>query len=102
AFSPTRNARLKQFCSEWLARISQLNFDSMSLAGRVDYLLFKNQLDYELRQLGIQSKQLAETESLIPFAKTIIELEEARWRMEPVNSEKMAAIMTSLGKQIDE
>ena len=102
AFSPARFARLKQFCSEWLARLAGINFDSMSQAGRVDYLLFKNQLDYELRQFDIQLKQFAETESLIPFAKTIIELEEARRRMEPINSEKTAARLTSLSKQIND
>jgi uncharacterized protein (DUF885 family) len=102
AFSPARLARLKQFCSEWLARLAEINFDSMSQAGRVDYLLFKNQLDYELRQFDIQLKQFAQTESLIPFAKTIIELEESRRRMEPVNSEKTAAMLTSLSKQIND
>lgn len=102
AFSPARLARLKQFCSEWRARLAEINFDSMSQAGRVDYLLFKNQLDYELRQFDIQSKQVAETESLIPFAKTIIELEEARRRMESINSEKTAALLTSLSKQIND
>ena len=102
AYSPARFARLKQFCSEWRARLAEINFDSMSQAGRVDYLLFKNQLDYELRQFDIQSKQFAETESLIPFAKTIIELEESRRRMEPINSEKTAARLTSLSKQIND
>jgi uncharacterized protein (DUF885 family) len=102
AFSPARLARLKQFCSEWLARLARMDFDSMSQAGRVDYLLFKNQLDHELRQFDIQSKQLAQTESLIPFAKTIIGLEEARRRMEPVGAEKTAAMLTSLSKQIDD
>jgi len=102
AFSPARRSRLKQFCSEWLSKLARVNFDSMSLEGQVDYLLFKNQLDYELRQLDIQSNQFAETETLIPFARVIIELEEARRRMEPVNSEKMAAMMTALNKQIGE
>jgi uncharacterized protein (DUF885 family) len=102
AFSPARRARLKQFCSEWLDGLARVDFDSMSQAGRVDYLLFKNHLEYEMRQLDIQSKQFAETEALVPFAKTVVELEEARRRMEPVNSEKMAAVMTGLGKQVDE
>ncbi len=102
AFSPARFARLKQFCSQWRARLAGVNFDSMSQAGRVDYLLFKNQLDYELRQFDAQLKQFAETESLIPFAKTIIELEESRRRMEPINSEKTAAQLTSLSKQIND
>ena len=58
----------------------------MSQDGKIDYILFKNHLEYELRQLDIQSRQLAEIEPLLPFAAKIIELEETRRRMEPIDS----------------
>src|SRR5262249_38934489 len=51
AFSPARHARMKQFYDDWLTRIDGANFDTMGQDGRIDYLLFRNQLDYELRQL---------------------------------------------------
>ncbi|MCI0490131.1 MAG: DUF885 domain-containing protein [Blastocatellia bacterium] len=100
--SPTRDARLKQFYTEWLAGLERMNFDAMSHDGRIDYLLFKNQLDYELRQVDIRAKQFAEMQPLLPFAGTIIELEESRRRMEPVDSAKLAALLTNLNKQIEE
>jgi hypothetical protein len=74
----------------------------MSEDGKIDYLLFKNHLEYELRQLDIQAKQLSEIEPLIPFAGTIIGLEEARRRMEPIDSAKIATTLTDLRKQVDE
>ncbi|HEU4435516.1 MAG TPA: hypothetical protein VFR51_19170, partial [Pyrinomonadaceae bacterium] len=74
--SPTRRDRFKKFYTEWLTSLQSLDFDSMSQDGKVDYILFKNHLEYELRQLDIQAKQLAEIQPLIPFAKTIIDLEE--------------------------
>jgi len=49
----------------------------MSQEGKVDYLLFKNHLEHELRQLDIEEKQQAEIASLIPFSRAIIDLEEA-------------------------
>src|SRR5581483_5596725 len=67
-----------------------------------DYLLFKNHLGHELRQVEIQTKQLAETEPLIPFANALIELHEARRRMDPINPQKTAATLTGLNKQIGE
>lgn len=100
--SATRTTRMKQFYSEWLARLAQMNFDALSQAGRVDYLLFKNQLEYEQRQLDIQARQYAETELLMPFAKTIIEFEESRRRMEPINSAKTAEALTRLSRQIED
>jgi uncharacterized protein (DUF885 family) len=100
--SPNRRARLKKFYEENLNSLKSLDFDAMSQDGKIDYLLFKNHLEYELRQSDIQEKQLAEIQPLIPFADTIIELEETRRRMEPINSAKIAATLTELRKKIDE
>ena len=102
SISPVRAARFRQLYSDWLAEIQKLNFDSMSQEGKIDYLLLKNHLEYELRQLDIQGKQLAEIQALVPIMKSIIELEETRRRMEPIDSAKTAAALTSLKKQIDE
>ena len=102
AVSRGRRERFKKFYDEWLNSLKSLDFDSMSQDGKVDYLLFKNHLEYEQRQIDIQSRQLTEIESLIPFAAKIIELEETRRRMEPINSAKTAATLTELRKQVDE
>lgn len=100
--STARQARMKLFYSDWQARLARLDFNRLSHDGQVDYLLFKNHLDHELRQLDLQAKQLAETEPLMPFARAIIELHEARRRMEPVNPQKTAALLNELNKQITE
>ena len=100
--STARRERFKKFYEDWLASLKAQDFDSMSEDGKIDYLLFKNHLEYELRQLDIQAQQLAEIQPLIPFATVIINLEEARRRMEPIDSAKVAATLTDLRKQVDE
>ncbi len=100
--SRSRRERFKKFYQEWLASLQSLGFDSMSQDGKIDYLLFKNHLEYELRQLDIQARQLSEIEPLVPFAAKIIELEETRRRMEPIDSAKVAATLNDLRKQVDE
>ena len=102
ANSQRRRDRFSRFYSEWLASLRSLNFDSMSQDGKIDYLLFKNHLEYELRQLDIQSRQLSEIEPLVPFATKIIELEELRRNMAPIDSAKTAAALNDLRKQVDE
>jgi uncharacterized protein (DUF885 family) len=99
--SSARQARMKQFYSDWLATLAKLDFDSMSQDGRIDYLLFKNHLDHELRQLDLQVKALAEVATLVPFAQTITDLEDARRRMEAIDSAGIAALFTKMAKQID-
>ncbi len=99
--SSARQARMKQFYTDWLATLAKLDFDSMSEDGRIDYLLFKNHLDHELRQLDLQTKALAEVATLVPFAQTITDLEDARRRMEAVDSARIAALFTKMAKQVD-
>src|SRR4051794_1343782 len=102
AVSRSRRERFKKFYEEWLVSLQSLDFDSMSQDGKIDYILFKNHLEYELRQLDIQARQLTEIEPLVPFADKIIDLEEARRRMEPIDSAKVAASLNDLRKQVDD
>jgi uncharacterized protein (DUF885 family) len=102
ASSPARRERFRKFYGDALERIRQLNFDAMSQAGKVDYVLFRNHLERELRQLDIEEKQLADLGPLAPFAPAIVSLEEARRRMEPIDSAKTAAILNDVKKQIEE
>src|SRR5688572_32861818 len=74
----------------------------MNQSGKVDYVLFRTYLERELRQLDIEEKQLAEMKPLIPFAPAIVSLEEARRRMEPIDSPKTAATLNELKRQIEE
>ncbi len=99
--SPARQARFKQFYSDWLAMLAKLNFDAMSQDGKVDYLLLKTHLNRELQQLELGQRSLAEMAPLIPFAQTIIELAEARRWMEKIDPAKVAATLNELHKQIE-
>jgi len=102
ATSPARRERFRKLYNDWLALLPKTDFDSLSQDGKIDYILFKNHLEYELRQLDIQAKQSEEIQPLIPFARTIIDFEETRRRMEPMDSAKAAATLTDLKKQVDD
>lgn len=99
--SPGRQARFKQFYADWLGQIGKLNFDAISPDGKVDYVLFRNHLEHELKQSEIEGKALAEIAPLLPFAQTITDLAEARRRMEKIDSPKIAAQLNELNKQIE-
>jgi uncharacterized protein (DUF885 family) len=102
AMSPARATRFHQFYADWIAQLQKLNFDAMNQEGKVDYILLKNHLEYESRQLDIQARQITEIEPLVPFATSIINLEETRRRMEPIDSSKTATLLTALKKQIED
>lgn len=99
--SPVRRGKLQQFYGDWLAMLQQMDFNALKHDEQVDYLLFKNHLDHQLRQSELRAAQLAELAPLLPFAQKIIDLEEARRRMDSVDAAKTATLMNQLGKQIE-
>lgn len=101
-YSPIRRARFKQFYTEWLTDLRSLDFNALSEQERVDYLLFQNHLNRELQQLDVETKRFAEMEPLIPFAKDLIALEDSRRALEPVDQQKVAALLNTILKQVQE
>src|SRR4051794_9890741 len=82
--------RREVFLSDWQKDLGKADFGRLSQEGKVDYLLLKTHLDHELSQVNFRRKRDAETAALAPFASTIDNLEETRWRVEPVDPEKAA------------
>lgn len=99
--SPTRAAQRERFLSEWRRLLGEVEFDSLSQEGRIDYILMRNHLDYELRQIGIDRVSQAEIAPLLPFAEVILRLDERRLAKERVDAAAAAAALTDLVGQID-
>ncbi|MGI8741001.1 MAG: DUF885 family protein [Bryobacteraceae bacterium] len=99
--STARRDRMQQLYAEWLDRLAKVDFNSLSQAGRIDYLLFQNHLQHELRQLDLTAKNQAEAASLVPFAQTIVSLEDARRHMGTLDPAKAAGVLDALGKQVE-
>ena len=98
----SRQSRLKEFLTEWQTRLRAMNFESMSQDGKVDYVLLRNRLDHDLRQLELDVKAQAEAAAYTGFAPTIFVLEEKRRKLEPVNPREAASTLTALAKQVGE
>jgi len=98
--SPNRAARFRALYTDRLNFLAKQNFDALNHDEQVDYLLFKNYLAHELRELDRQDKQLEEMAALVPFAKTVSDLEDARRRLETLDAAKTAALLNELNKTI--
>jgi uncharacterized protein (DUF885 family) len=98
--SPNRRARLRELYTERLTFLNRQNFDALNHDEQIDYLLFKNYLDHEIKELDRNARQLEEMAALIPFARTISDLEDSRRRLEPIDPARVAALFNDLNKQI--
>jgi uncharacterized protein (DUF885 family) len=98
--SPNRAERFRQFYTDWIAFLERQNFNSLNHDEQIDYILFKNYLAHELKELDRYGKQIEEMSALIPFARTISDLEDARRRLETIDSAKIAALLNDLNQNI--
>jgi uncharacterized protein (DUF885 family) len=102
SISPARDRALRQFAAAWRAALDRVDFDRLSPHGRSEHILFRNLLAREIHELDLEKKRLDEMEPLIPFAAAIVELREARQRVDPLDPAKAASTLTQLNKQVDE
>ncbi len=102
ALAPSRDARLRELYREWLDSLGEWDFASLSLEGKVDYVLFRNDLEYQLHSLDTKAKQYAEMEPLLPFAKIIFDFDDGRRRMETLDSRHAAELVAQIKKEIEE
>ena len=79
-----------------------VDFAALGPDERIDDLLFRNQLRFELRELEHEQKKVTEVSALLPFSPAIVQLEEARRRMEPVQAERSAKVLTDISGQISQ
>ena len=67
--SAARQTALERFYTDQLRLVEKVNFDVLSQAGRVDYLLIRDLLLRDRRQLANEARQEAEIAPLIPFQR---------------------------------
>jgi len=100
-YSPIRRERLRSFNDEWRERLERIDFDALSQEGRIDYVLLDNELRYQLALLDREENTFEQMSPWLPFAGTIMELEESRRRLEPVEPAALARTLAGLAQEID-
>ena len=80
ANSPGQRERMLQLDNEYLDKLSQLDFDAMSIHGQVDYVLLKRKIEANIRSLEAEAVQYRRIEHYLPFAGAIYDFEAKRRR----------------------
>lgn len=98
--SANRITRIRDLYSGYLQMLGRLDFASLNSDEKIDYVLFKNHIEHETKELARFERQLAEMAPILPFAKTISDLEDTRRRLETIDPARTAAVLTDLARQI--
>ena len=99
--SPARRKRMEQFTRDWIAQLGKVDFDGLNSSGRIDYVMFRDYLEHELRMIELIAQWRSETEPIIPFAQNIVSLEESRRKMETMDAKETAAKLTLLVADVE-
>lgn len=98
--SPERRERLLGLINDYLIKIDKLDFEKMNINGKVDYLLFKRDLEDEKYKLEKEAKEYTQVVKYLPFSERIYALQKPRRRGLAVNGQDVAKELNDVSKQI--
>jgi uncharacterized protein (DUF885 family) len=100
-YSPAQRERMREFYTSWRTRLAAVDFEGLNQESRVDYVLLDNDLRYRLVMLDREAQQYQEMLPWLPIAPTIMDLEETRRRLEPIDPAQIASTLARLAQRID-
>src|SRR6185503_16881804 len=98
--SPERRKRLLQLIEEYEDKLKKQSFDKWNVNGKVDYILFKRNMESEQYQLLEEQKVYDQVAQYLPFSDRIYALQKPRRRGLAVNGEAVAKELDDINKVI--
>jgi len=100
-YSPERGKRYQELCRGYLAKLDTLHFDGLTTGCKVDYVLFKRDLNEEIHRYDEEAKSYqALHEAWFPFADTLYAMEKARRRGKRPDAHLVAADFYAITQQL--
>lgn len=99
--SAVRIDRLRKFDGDWLVALAAVDFATVSTAAREELLSLRSKVEDNRKELNRRAADVQEIAPLVPFANTIINLEEARRRVDAVDAIKAAARVDTMRKHVE-
>ena len=98
--SAERYGRLETFDRAWLERLGDLDFEALDLASKIDHVLLRVRLEYLRTTAERDRARLDGLVAFLPFAEEVVTLEEARWRVEPLDHATAARQLDRLAQGV--
>lgn len=88
-----RGEEFGRFYRQWLAALDALPFDTLGVDDRIDWVMLRNEIEFELREQGDVAARFASAEPLVPFARPLIDMAEERRLMKAQDGRATAALL---------
>ncbi|NCI46783.1 DUF885 domain-containing protein [Sediminibacterium sp. WSJ-3] len=100
AGSPERNKRLQELVTEYRKKLAAVNFKNLSQECKVDYILFKRDLQERMTQLQSEAEEVGRIRPWIAFGDKVYALEQKRRRGFQPDAEKVASEWAAMAGEI--
>src|SRR5579884_3733521 len=98
--APERAEALADFDQTWLALLQAVPFGQLDADARIDWILLRARIEKDGQQRAIAESKRAEMAPLLPFAPSILALDNELRHMIFVNGADAAARVSRIGDQI--
>ncbi len=98
--SPERRKRLLELIDQYFDKLKKLPFEKWNVNGKVDYVLFKRNLESERYQLLEEEQTYKQVEKYLTFSDRLYKLQVPRRRGIAVNGEEVAKELNDINKDI--
>lgn len=98
--SPARAERFKLYYESQRKALRAIDSTKLDQDGKLDQALLDNSIAHSLREIELNEAVRKQIEPIIPFARTIERLEEARRRFDKLDPEAVAKLLFELKKTI--
>ncbi|MEJ7560599.1 MAG: DUF885 family protein [Pedobacter sp.] len=98
--APETKTRFKILANDYLKKIETEDFNSFTVGDKVDYLLFKRDLQETLLELSKSDKEYEKVKGLFPFADQLYSFEKLSRRGTTVEGQKIAEQLNAINKQL--
>lgn len=98
--SPERRKRLLELIDEYFTILKKSPFEKWNINGKVDYVLFKRNLESEQYQLLEEQKTYDQVSKYLTFSDRLYNLQKPRRRGLNVNGEEIAKELNDINKNI--
>ncbi|MBS1522104.1 MAG: DUF885 family protein [Bacteroidetes bacterium] len=98
--SPEQRKRLTEVNNDYLRKLDQVDFEAMSVYGKVDYILLKKKIKFEIEGLQKEEQQYNSIKKYISFADDIYLLEQKRRRGITMDGQEVADELNVILKKL--
>lgn len=99
--SPVRRERMDAFYRDWLGQLSALDFNALNREGQIDYILLRTEMEFQRELLRQEAETVTNISPLVPFARDLERLQEARRDRLPVDARATADLLDRVAGEIE-